>query len=243
MNFTTLTVTQISSYIKSSLENDSKLKNVMLVGEISNFTNHYKTGHFYFTLKDDKTTIKAVMFKSYATLVNFVPFDGMKVVVKGNINVYMPNGTYQINCTQMLPKGEGSYNIAFNQLKDKLELKGYFDVANKKEIQKNPKVIGLISAIGSAALKDVISVVERRNPFCKILVYGSIMQGEHSANSVIASIKKAINNTEVEVIIIARGGGSTEDLWSFNNEKLVETVFFSQKPIISAIAQEVDSTI
>lgn len=239
----TYTITQINTYIKSSLENDKNLKNISLVGEISNFTNHYKTGHFYLTLKDEDSTMKVVMFKNYANLITFEPENGMKVVVKGNVSVYVKNGNYQMTITEMLPFGEGSCNLAFNKLKEKLEKKGVFDLRHKKIIDKNPSTIALITAVGSAALKDVLSVIERRNPFCKIIIYGAIMQGVNSPNSVINNIILANQNDEIDVIIIARGGGSTEDLFCFNDENLAMTTFNSKKPIISAIGHDVDYTI
>ncbi|MGL5972542.1 MAG: exodeoxyribonuclease VII large subunit [Oscillospiraceae bacterium] len=239
----TLTVTQINQYIKSIIEQDKNLDNILMVGEISNFTNHYSSGHFYFTLKDEKSSIKAVMFKSYASNVDFTPKNGMKVLVRGKINVYVNNGNYQILCTEIVPHGLGSQDIAFNEIKNKLEEKGYFDLKNKKEINQNPDVIGVITSKDAAALQDVLSVIGRRNPFSKVIIIPAIMQGSLSSTSVIDAIDLAEKNSEIDVILIARGGGSKEDLWSFNSEKLAERVFICEKPVISAIGHEVDVTI
>ena len=239
---TTITVSQVNRYIKNIIEENPILKNVYMVGEISNFTNHYQSGHFYLTLKDEKSSIKCIMFKSFASNVPFEPKNGMKIVVKGSVSVYEPNGNYQFYIKEMVPFGEGSYKIAFDQVKNKLEKKGYFDESNKKNIKKNITKMGIISSVGSAGLKDVLSVVERRNPLIKIVVFPAIMQGNDCVSSVISAMNSA-QNFDIDVLLITRGGGSVEDLWQFNSELLAEKVFEYDIPVVSAIGHEVDISI
>lgn len=236
-----ISVNDINLYIKKCIEENKNLMNINLVGEISNFTNHFKTGHFYFTLKDEKSSIKAVMFKGYNDSISFVPENGLKVTVTGDIKVYAPNGVYQIFCKKMMPFGQGSYKILFEKLYKKLSVLGMFD--KKLTIKKNPNVLGIITSLDGAALQDVLSVIERRNPFIKVYIYPAIMQGENCAKSIISCFEKADNDDICDIILITRGGGSTEDLWQFNDENLASVIFNRKKPVISAIGHEIDYTI
>jgi len=239
---TYLTVTALTKYIKYKFDNDAHLKNVLLKGEISNFKRHSR-GHFYFTLKDDKAQISAIMFKSNSDKVIFTPSDGMKVLVEGYISVFESSGNYQIYVNKMTEDGKGNLYLAYEQLKRKLSEEGLFSDSHKIAIPKFPKTIGVITSPTGAAVKDIINVINRRYPLCKIIVYPALVQGEYAKDSIIEQIQKANEQKQVEVIILGRGGGSIEDLWPFNEEKVAYAIYNSKLPIISSVGHEVDFTI
>ena len=238
----TLTVTQLNEYVKSMLDASSFLSRVYIKGEISNFKNHY-TGHFYFTLKDEKSTLKAVMFASYASKVTFIPEDSMQVLVSGRISVFPRDGIYQLYCESMEPLGKGALYAAFEQMKARLEAKGYFDSIHKKPIPKFPKKIGIITSPIGAAVADMKNIISRRYPLANVCIYPALVQGEGAVADLCEGLKYFDSDTDCDVIIIGRGGGSIEDLWAFNEELLAETVFNCSTPVISAVGHETDFTI
>ena len=235
------TVAEVNEFIKSLIESDYVLGNIYVKGEISNFTNH-KTGHFYFTVKDDKSVLKAVMFGGSAKL-KFMPENGMKVIIHGRISLFVRDGQYQIYCDDIEPDGVGSLYIAFEQLKAKLESEGIFDARNKKPIPKVPLKIGIITSPTGAAIRDMINILSRRLPMAKIILFPTLVQGANAPNQLASGIKYFNAAKDVDVIIIGRGGGSIEDLWGFNDENLARVVFASKIPVISAVGHEIDFTI
>ena len=235
-------VSEINKYIKMVFDKDPFLANVRIRGEITNFKAHY-TGHFYFTLKDETATIKCVMFKGFASTVKFKPADGMKVVIEGQVGVFERDGVYQIYCKSMSPEGLGELYLAFEQLKEKLNKEGLFDVSKKKKIPFLPNRVGIITSKTGAVIRDIINVSTRRYPNVNLLIYPAAVQGVNVASTVIAGIKTFNQLNNVDVIIIARGGGSFEDLFGFNDEALARTIFASHIPIISAVGHETDFTI
>lgn len=242
-----LTVTQLNTYVKSILDGDDKLCEVFLMGEISNFTDHYQSGHLYFSLKDEKCTIKAVMFSFNAKDLKFRPENGMSVIVRGKVSLYENSGNYQIYVEDMQPEGLGSLNLAFEQLKEKLSREGLFDEKLKKKIPKYPQKVGLITAKTGAAIHDVLSILKRRFPLIEVLHYPVSVQGKNSSEQIINAIKffnkQTTKDYKADVLIITRGGGSIEDLWSFNDENLAREISKSEIPIISAVGHETDFTI
>lgn len=236
-----LTVSRINRYIKYKLDNDENLQTVYLKGEISNFKNH-TSGHFYFTLKDETSRIPAVMFKSSASKVNFNPQDGMNVLVTGRISCYEANGNYQIYVEEMLEDGVGNLYIEFEKLKKKLGERGYFDEKYKKPIPKFPKRIGVITASTGAAIRDIITTINRRYRLAEIKLIPTLVQGEKAGEDIVSSLNKA-KNLDLDVIILGRGGGSIEDLWAFNEEIVADAIFNMDIPIISAVGHEIDFTI
>ena len=238
-----ITVTQLNEYIKAKIDNDGFLSRVTVKGEISNFTNHYKTGHFYFTIKDEGSLIKAVMFKSAASKINFVPENGMKIVARGRVSAFVRDGQYQLYCDGMEPDGIGALYFAFEQLKKKLSAEGLFDESRKKPLPKIPTRIGVITSPTGAAIRDIINILGRRFPYAKVVLYPALVQGAEAAPSLIAGMNYFNCEQNVDVIIIGRGGGSIEDLWAFNDETLARVVAASQIPTISAVGHETDFTI
>lgn len=236
-----LTVSRINRYIKYKLDNDENLQTVYLKGEISNFKDH-TSGHFYFTLKDETSRIPAVMFKSSASKVNFNPQDGMNVLVTGRISCYEANGNYQIYVEEMLEDGVGNLYIEFEKLKKKLGERGYFDEKHKKPIPKFPKRIGVITASTGAAIRDIITTINRRYRLAEIILIPTLVQGEKAGEDIVCSLNKA-KNLDLDVIILGRGGGSIEDLWAFNEEIVADAIFNMDVPIISAVGHEIDFTI
>ncbi len=243
MQFQVLTISQLNRYIKSVFDSDEKLALLFIEGEISNFAHHYKTGHYYFTLKDDSASIKAVMFKSYAQELPFEPQNGMRVLVKCNVSVYERDGIYQLYVYDMQPSGKGAYQVALEQLKARLSKEGLFDLAHKKPIPPLPQTIGVITSESGAAFQDIKNVLTRRYPLIKIIFCPAIVQGEKAAPSLTAAVQFLNKNGLCDLIIIGRGGGSAEDLWAFNDEKLARAIFTSVIPVISAVGHEVDYTI
>lgn len=241
MNNEYLTVTQINKYIKYKFENDENLNLVYLKGEISNFKNH-SSGHLYFTLKDENSRIMAVMFRNNAMKIKFNPTDGTKVLVIGRINVYETNGNYQIYVEEMMEDGIGNLALEFEKLKKKLSEKGYFDERFKKPIPKFPKRIGIITATTGAAIRDIITTINRRYRNVELDIFPCLVQGVGAKEDIVRNINLA-NNFDLDVIILGRGGGSIEDLWAFNEEIVAEAIFNSKIPIISAVGHEIDFTI
>ena len=235
-------VSQINKYVKMIIGSDAFLNNINISGEITNFKAHY-TGHFYFTLKDENSTIKCVMFKTNAMNVDFKPEDGMKVVINGQINVFERDGVYQVYCKSMKKSGLGELYLAYEKLKKKLELEGLFDDINKKKIPFLPNRVGVITSKTGAVIKDIINVSTRRYPNVNLLVYPAAVQGVNVVPTVIEGIKTFNELNNVDVIIIARGGGSFEDLFGFNDEMLAREIYNSKIPIVSAVGHETDFTI
>ncbi|MFL0196898.1 exodeoxyribonuclease VII large subunit [Clostridium sp. WILCCON 0269] len=242
MYIKTLTVSDINRYIKKTVDNDFILANCSIKGEVSNFKFH-SSGHMYFSLKDQSSKINCIMFKSSAENLNFMPEDGMKVIVKGRISVYEKEGVYQLYCSEMKPEGVGELYLAFERLKMKLEQKGLFDISHKKKIPVYAKKIGVITSPTGAAVRDIINVAKRRNKKVELLIYPALVQGTSASQDIIKGIETFNSMDDVELIIIARGGGSIEELWCFNDEKLAEAVYNSQKPIITGVGHEIDYTI
>ena len=237
-----ITVSELNKYIKNKVDEDEYLNNVYVKGEISNFKHHY-TGHMYFTLKDEKSLIKCVMFKSSTSTLKFVPKDGMKVLVFGTLAVYEAGGVYQIYCKAMQEDGIGDLYKQYEELKNKLEKEGIFRSEHKKKIPLMPKTIGVLTSQTGAVIRDIINVSTRRNPNVHIKLYPVPVQGMGAAEKIVEAIKIVNEQKIVDVIILARGGGSIEDLWPFNEEILARAIYESQIPIISAVGHETDFTI
>ena len=237
-----MTVTQLNSYVKALIDHDELLNNIYIKGEISNFKRHY-TGHLYFTLKDKGSLIKCVMFKTYTSYLNFEPKDGDNVVILGTVAVFERDGIYQIYAKGMERDGIGALYEAYEKLKAKLELEGLFDKKYKKEIPFLPKAIGVVTSQTGAVIRDIINVTTRRFPGVHIKLYPASVQGKGAAETIVKGIKYFNEVKNVDVIIIARGGGSLEDLWPFNEEITARAIFDSELPIISAVGHETDFTI
>lgn len=240
-----LTITQVSEYIKFLIDGNPTLNSIYVKGEISNFTNHYKTGHLYFTLKDSGGVLKSVMFKNSASKLVFNPENGMKIIAHGRISAYPRDGIYVFYADTLEPDGVGALYIAYEQLKNKLDSEGLFRDGIKKPIPKIPIRIGVITSPTGAAVRDVINILGRRFPFAEVILYPSLVQGEDAPAQLIDGINYFNSRKEdrVNVIIIGRGGGSIEDLWAFNNEKLAYAIHKSMIPVISAVGHETDFTI
>lgn len=238
-----LSVSQLNRYVKSRMDADENLFNVFLVGEISNFTNHYKTGHFYFSLKDEEAQIKAVMFRQNALKVKFRPENGLRVIVRGRVSLYEAAGSYQVFVDDMQPDGVGALNLAFEQLKERLEREGLFDAAHKKPLPRFPERIGVITSETGAAVQDILNILGRRFPYAEVVLAPVLVQGEGAPAQLIDALQSFNAFKKVDVIILGRGGGSAEDLWAFNDEGLAYAVYRSQIPVISAVGHETDFTI
>lgn len=238
-----LKVSQINTYLKSVFESDSNLRNIYVCGEISNFTNHYRSGHMYFTLKDELSAIKAVMFRSAAQRLRFEPENGMKVLVRCNVSVFERDGTYQLYCEDMQPEGIGELTVAFEQMKRKLESEGLFSDEHKKTLPLYPEKIGVVTSPTGAALQDIINVISRRYPSGQIILAPVKVQGVDAAREIAEAIDKFSDLNACDVLIVGRGGGSIEDLWAFNEEIVARAVFNCKIPVISAVGHETDFTI
>ena len=241
MNDKYLTITALTRYLKHKFEQDPNLMQVYIKGEISNFKAH-TTGHYYFSLKDDNSKINAIMFKTNASKLNFVPKEGMKVLVTGSIRIYEATGNYQIYVTDMIEDGVGNLYIAFEKLKKKLQAEGLFDPKYKKSLPKIPSRIGIVTASTGAAIKDILSTIKRRFPLCETYLFPCLVQGENAPKDIALKIKQA-DNYNMDVLIVGRGGGSFEDLNCFNDEEVARTIFNAKTPIISAVGHEIDFTI
>ena len=243
MNGTLISVSQLNRYVKSVIDGDQNLKSLFIAGEISNFKINSFSGHIYFTLKDEEAAVKAVMFKTSAARLKFVPSDGMKVICNASVSLYERDGAYQIYVNDIQPDGVGSITIAFEQLKEKLEKEGLFDKSLKKPIPSYPKKVAVITSETGAAIHDMINVLSRRWPVADVVICPVKVQGDDSADQMCEAILDVNNYTDCDVIIIGRGGGSREDLWCFNDEKLACVISVSEIPVISAVGHETDFTI
>lgn len=237
-----LTVSALTKYIKRKIDTDIHLKNIWLKGEISNF-NHHSRGHMYLTLKDNQTRIQAVMFRGHNRRLKFRPENGMHVLVRGEVSVFEAYGQYQLYIQEMEPDGIGSLYLAFEQLKEELRLRGYFDTSRKRAIPNFPRHIGIITSPTGAAIRDILTTLKRRYPIVNITVIPTIVQGKSAPDSIKNAIERANQLNLFDVLIIGRGGGSIEDLWGFNEKIVAQAIFDSQIPTISAIGHETDFTI
>ena len=238
-----MTVAQLNNYVKGLIETDGQLRSVFVAGEISNFVNHYKSGHFYLSLKDENAVIKAVMFRSYAQKVPFDLQNGMRVICRGRIAVYERDGVYQLYIDQIQPDGVGALKIAFDQMTKRLQDEGLFDEAHKKPIPRYPSRIAVITSPTGAAIQDILNILGRRMPAVEVLIYPVLVQGEFAAEQLRAAVKAVNDDKSADVIVIGRGGGSIEDLWAFNDEQLARAIYASGIPVISAVGHETDFTI
>lgn len=236
-------VSMLTGYIKELLETDVYLQNVTVKGEISNFIAH-RSGHWYFTLKDgEESQIRVVMFRGSNARVTFKPENGHQVVLRGEISVYAPQGSYQLNATAMRRDGLGDLYIAFEEMKRRLQAEGLFDVAYKKSLPSFPSKIGIITSANGAAVRDIKNIAQRRCSAVQLVLYPSLVQGSGTEDSLIKALDYFENEYPVDVIIIGRGGGSIEDLWGFNGEKLARKIFAMNTPVVSAVGHETDFTI
>lgn len=236
-----LTVSQLNTYIKSVFDQDYRLRNILVVGEISNFT-AARSGHLYMTLKDDRSALKAVMFRSSAARLKFRPENGMKVIAFGSVSVYEAGGQYQMYLNDLQPDGLGSLNLAFEQLKEKLAKEGLFDPARKKPLPAFPKRIGVVTSPTAAAFQDICNVLRRRWPMAEVVLSPTLVQGVEAPAQIAEALWK-LDRAGVDVIIAARGGGSMEDLWAFNDENVARTVSACETPVVSGVGHETDFTI
>ena len=242
-NTLVLSVSQLNRYIKMNFDADKNLANIFISGEISSFTNHYRTGHLYFTLKDDSAAVRAVMFNSSAKRLKFMPEDGMKVIARGRVSVYEASGQYQLYVDDMQPDGVGALNLAYEQLKEKLQKEGLFSELHKKPLPPYPEKVGVITSPTGAAVRDIINVLGRRFPYAEIVFCPVLVQGDGAHLQLTDAVNLFNSERAADVIIIGRGGGSIEDLWEFNDEGLARAVYNSDIPVISAVGHETDFTI
>lgn len=238
-----LSVSQLNTYAKSVIDQEQNLNNVFVSGEISNFVDHYRSGHIYMSIKDDSASIKAVMFAGNASRLKFKPENGMSVIIRGRVSIYERDGQYQLYIDDMQPDGIGALSLAFEQLKEKLAKEGLFDESHKLPIPRYPSRIAVISSPTGAAIQDVLNVLNRRYSVAEIVFAGVQVQGDSAPEQICKAIRQINDKNAADVIIIARGGGSIEDLWQFNNEKLAYEIYKSSIPIISGVGHETDFTI
>lgn len=238
-----INVSQLNMYIKAIFDENVPLNNLYISGEISNFTHYYRSGHMYFTLKDDKAQLKAVMFSSYAQRLKFNPENGMKVICRGRVSVYEKSGEYQLYVDDMQPDGLGALNLAFEQLKEKLFNEGVCSDEIKKPLPLYPKKIGVATSNIGAAVEDIKNITARRYPLAELVIVPTTVQGESASNDIVKSIKLLDKMPDVDVIIVGRGGGSAEDLWAFNTEEVARAVIACKTPVVSAVGHETDFTI
>lgn len=238
-----ITVSQLNFYIKSLLDESPALREIYITGEISNLTDHYRSGHIYLSLKDDKALVRAVMFAGNARHLRFKPEEGMKVIARGRVSVYEATGQYQLYIEDMQPDGIGALNLAYEQLKKKLSSEGLFSEDIKKPIPAYPTRIGVITSPTGAAVQDILNILGRRYPIAEVVFCPVLVQGENASAQLIDAVERFNKANAADVIIIGRGGGSIEDLWAFNDEKLARTIAESDIPIISAVGHETDFTI
>ncbi len=237
-----LTVTELTVYIKQLIDSDMLLSDIMVTGEISNFKAH-TSGHIYFSLKDKDSVIKCVMFRTYNSRLKFRPEEGMRVIAAGYVSVYPQGGTYQLYVEDMQPDGTGALYLAYEQLKKKLESMGLFDISRKKPIPLLPRTIGVITSPTGAVIRDITNILNRRYPNNRVILYPSAVQGTDAPAQLIKGIRCFNELKNVDVIILARGGGSLEDLWAFNDEGLAMAIAGSEIPVISAVGHETDYSI
>jgi len=240
MSSSMMTVNSLNIKIKSLLE--ATFMHIQVEGEIASVTYHQASGHVYFTIKDDKSSIKCVMFRSNAQRLKFQLQKGERIIVEGSVGVYTPRGEYQFYAVHIEPFGRGALALAYEQLKEKLKQKGYFDQANKKPIPKSIQKIALVTAKESAALHDMIKIIEKRWPLIEVTIIDTLVQGEQASREISQALRYA-DNLDIDVIVVGRGGGSTEDLWAFNEELVADTIFTLKTPIVSAVGHEIDTLI
>jgi exodeoxyribonuclease VII large subunit len=238
-----ITVSQLNRYLKQLFDGSRQLHGITVQGELSNFTNHVRSGHFYFTLKDSSAAIRCVMFRSYASGVKFVPENGMKVLLTGSVSFFERDGNCQFYCEKMEPDGIGALALAFEQLKEKLRKEGLFDPQHKKPLPPFPKRIGVVTSKTGAAIQDIVNILSRRFPLGTLVLIPALVQGDGAPESICQGIAAAQRAGNIDVLIVGRGGGSIEDLWAFNDERVARAVFACSIPVISAVGHEVDFTI
>ena len=238
-----ITVRQLNLFVRSLLDGEPRLSDVAVIGEISNFKNHYSSGHWYFTLKDNDATVRCVMFKGNAQKVKFAPSDGMQVILRARASVYEKDGQFQLYAEEMLPAGDGGIALAFEQIKQKLASEGLFDEQNKRKLPAFPNRIAVVTSDTGAAVRDIINVITRRYPLCEIMLCPVAVQGEQAVPDMLDALERIYSLSSVDLIIIGRGGGSVEDLWAFNSEALARKIYESPIPVISAVGHETDFTI
>ena len=238
-----ISISQLNRYVKSLLEQDRNIASVYIGGEISNFTNHYKSGHLYMSLKDENALVRAVMFRGAASKLTFTPENGMKVIVKARVSLYEKDGSYQLYIDAMQPDGVGALQIAYEQLKKKLEAEGLFDEAHKRPLARYPRTVGVITSPTGAAVRDILNVLGRRYPLAKVLFAPVLVQGDGAPPQIVDALARVNAIEDVDVIIVGRGGGSLEELWAFNDERVARAVYESRVPVISAVGHETDFTI
>lgn len=243
MNRQAVTVSQLNRYVKAKLSLDPKLSGLTVKGELSNFKCHSKSSHFYFTLKDEACSIRAVMFRQSAMRVRFTPEDGMNVIVTGSVQVYERDGVYQLYCETMQPDGIGELYLAFEQRKEKLQKEGLFDPAHKRPLPRYPQKIGVVTSKTGAAFQDILNILKRRYPIATVVLFPALVQGEEAPASITAGIRAAGKYPGIDVLIVGRGGGSMEDLWAFNDEAVARAAYDSPVPVVSAVGHEIDFTI
>ncbi len=237
-----LTVSQLNRYVAFKLKEDKNLHRKLIRGEISNFTNHAKSGHFYFTLKDCESSVKAVMFRDMASRLPFMPKSGMKVIVSADVRVYERDGVYQLYVTDMQPDGAGALYLALEQLKERLALEGVFDESRKKTLPAMPKKIGIVTSTDAAALQDMLNILARRYPIAEVTVFPAAVQGENAPDSICKAVGYA-DKRGMDLLICGRGGGSFEDLSAFNTEAVARCIQGCSTPVISAVGHETDFTV
>ncbi len=237
-----LKVSEINRYVKSLIQGDPRLSDLWVTGEISNFK-HHRSGHMYFTVKDSYASLRCVFFRRENMRCPFDPSDGMEVILHGNLSVYEPAGTYQLYVSEMEPAGMGSLYVAFEQLKKKLEVEGLFDPGQKKELPLVPRKIALVTSPSGAALQDILLTTKKRFPYVHLVVVESLVQGAGAGSDIVRSLELINKRSDIDLIILTRGGGSLEDLWPFNEEKVARAIFHSEIPVISAVGHETDFTI
>ena len=238
-----LTIGQLNAYVKSLLDGDDNLNHVYVSAEISNFTNHYRTGHFYFSLKDENAVIRAVMFRSSAQRLKFLPQDGMRVIVRGRVSLYEWDGQYQLYVDDLQPDGVGALNLAYEQLKEKLSKEGLFAPERKKTLPRYPMRVGVVTSPTGAAVRDIINVLSRRFPLAQIILQPVQVQGADAPGQIADAIRLFNEKKAADVLIVGRGGGSLEELWAFNEEEVARAVAASEIPVVSAVGHETDFTI
>lgn len=237
-----ITVGTLNRYLKNKFDTDPNIQKLYLKGEISNFKGHTR-GHLYFTLKDEESRINAVMFSFNASKLNFIPEDGMKVLVTGKVSVYPPTGQYQIYVEEMTNDGLGNLYLMFEALKKELSELGYFNEEHKLKVPKYPSKIGIVTAPTGAAIKDILSTIKRRYPICETILFPCLVQGDLAKDDIVRQINKANEYNDIDLLIVGRGGGSYEDLWAFNEKIVADAIYNSHIPIISAVGHEIDFTI
>lgn len=238
----TITVSQLNRYVKSRLDEDRLLKDLFLCGEISNLADHYRSGHVYFALKDENAAVKAVLFRSYAQQLRFPLQNGMRVIVRGSVTLYERDGSYQLYAREVFPEGKGLQWLRLEQLKERLEKEGLFDPALKRPLPPFPRRIGIVTSPVGAALQDMLRILQNRWPLCTVVLSPALVQGERAPLSLLLALER-LRAQQCDVVLIGRGGGSTEDLWAFNDEKLARAVRAFPVPVVSAVGHETDYTL